>query len=113
MITHKQQYLQEQFEKVSKEKNYHSDVSWEGRKGLGWTTWRVFSNHDQDEDVRHNQGKEGAHGDETTVGSDQKQHIELARDIANRFNNVYSDTFKIPEPYMPKAGETEEGGSRR
>ncbi|MBO5869705.1 MAG: tryptophan--tRNA ligase [Clostridia bacterium] len=38
------------------------------------------------------------------VGSDQKQHIELARDIANRFNNVYSDTFKIPEPYMPKAG---------
>ncbi len=38
------------------------------------------------------------------VGSDQKQHIELARDIANRFNNSYSDTFKIPEPYMPKAG---------
>lgn len=38
------------------------------------------------------------------VGNDQKQHIEIARDIANRFNNVYSDTFKIPEPYMPKAG---------
>ncbi len=38
------------------------------------------------------------------VGSDQKQHIELARDIANRFNNTYSDTFKIPEPYMPKIG---------
>ena len=38
------------------------------------------------------------------VGSDQKQHIELARDIANRFNNVYSETFKIPEPYMPKLG---------
>ncbi len=38
------------------------------------------------------------------VGSDQKQHIELARDIANRFNNSYSDTFKIPEPYMPKVG---------
>lgn len=38
------------------------------------------------------------------VGSDQKQHIELARDIANRFNNVYSETFKIPEPYMPKIG---------
>ncbi len=38
------------------------------------------------------------------VGSDQKQHIEIARDIANRFNNIYSDTFKIPEPYMPKAG---------
>ncbi len=38
------------------------------------------------------------------VGNDQKQHIELARDIANRFNGVYSETFKIPEPYMPKAG---------
>jgi tryptophanyl-tRNA synthetase len=38
------------------------------------------------------------------VGNDQKQHIEIARDIANRFNNVYSQTFKIPEPYMPKAG---------
>ena len=38
------------------------------------------------------------------VGSDQKQHIELARDIAVRFNNTYSDTFKIPEPYMPKVG---------
>ncbi len=38
------------------------------------------------------------------VGSDQKQHIEIARDIANRFNNVYSETFKIPEPYMPAAG---------
>ncbi len=38
------------------------------------------------------------------VGNDQKQHIEIARDIANRFNNIYSETFKIPEPYMPKAG---------
>ncbi len=38
------------------------------------------------------------------VGNDQKQHIEIARDIANRFNNTYSETFKIPEPYMPKAG---------
>ena len=38
------------------------------------------------------------------VGNDQKQHIEIARDIANRFNGVYSETFKIPEPYMPKAG---------
>ena len=38
------------------------------------------------------------------VGSDQKQHIEIARDIANRFNNIYSETFKIPEPYMPAAG---------
>ncbi len=38
------------------------------------------------------------------VGNDQKQHIELARDIANRFNNTYSETFKVPEPYMPTAG---------
>lgn len=38
------------------------------------------------------------------VGQDQKQHIEITRDIANRFNGVYSDTFKIPEPYIPKIG---------
>jgi tryptophanyl-tRNA synthetase len=38
------------------------------------------------------------------VGNDQKQHIEIARDIANRFNGAYSETFKIPEPYMPKTG---------
>lgn len=34
------------------------------------------------------------------VGSDQKQHLELARDLAERFNNIYSDTFKIPDPYI-------------
>ncbi len=38
------------------------------------------------------------------VGHDQKQHLELTRDIANRFNNTYSDTFKVPEPYIPKIG---------
>ena len=38
------------------------------------------------------------------VGLDQKQHIEIARDIAVRFNNTYSETFKIPEPYMHKIG---------
>lgn len=37
------------------------------------------------------------------VGADQKQHLELARDIANRFNGVYSDTFVVPEPFIPKA----------
>ena len=36
------------------------------------------------------------------VGEDQKQHLELARDLAARFNNRYSDTFTIPEPYTPK-----------
>ncbi len=38
------------------------------------------------------------------VGIDQKQHVELARDIAGRFNSVYSDTFTVPEPYMPDTG---------
>lgn len=38
------------------------------------------------------------------VGGDQKQHLELTRDIADRFNNAYSPTFKIPDPYIPKAG---------
>lgn len=36
------------------------------------------------------------------VGQDQKQHLELARDLATRFNYKYSNTFKIPEPYIPK-----------
>ncbi len=35
------------------------------------------------------------------VGIDQKQHLELARDVAARFNQIYSDTFKIPEGYIP------------
>lgn len=38
------------------------------------------------------------------VGLDQKQHLELARNIAERFNNAYSPTFKIPDPYIPKEG---------
>lgn len=38
------------------------------------------------------------------VGDDQRQHIELCRDIAIRFNNAYSDTFIIPEGYYPKIG---------
>lgn len=38
------------------------------------------------------------------VGEDQKQHCELTRDIANRFNGIYGDVFKIPEPYIPKVG---------
>ncbi len=36
------------------------------------------------------------------VGADQKQHIEITRDIAERFNGIYGDVFKIPEPYIPK-----------
>ena len=38
------------------------------------------------------------------VGIDQMQHIELTRDIANRFNQVYGETFKVPEGFIPKAG---------
>lgn len=38
------------------------------------------------------------------VGVDQKQHLELTRDIANRFNNLYGETFKVPEAYIPKVG---------
>ena len=38
------------------------------------------------------------------VGADQKQHIELARDLAIRFNSRYSDTFVVPEPVFPKYG---------
>ena len=38
------------------------------------------------------------------VGKDQMQHLELARDIATRFNNTYSPTFTIPEGYVPKEG---------
>ena len=38
------------------------------------------------------------------VGGDQKQHVELARDIAQRFNGAYSETFVLPEPMIPKVG---------
>ncbi|MCC6329952.1 MAG: tryptophan--tRNA ligase [Acidobacteria bacterium] len=38
------------------------------------------------------------------VGQDQKQHLELTRDLAERFNRDFGETFKIPEPYIPKAG---------
>lgn len=42
--------------------------------------------------------------DYVPVGIDQKQHVELARDIAERFNKVYGETFKIPEAIVPKVG---------
>lgn len=38
------------------------------------------------------------------IGADQKQHLELARDLASRFNGRYSDTFTVPEGYFPKVG---------
>lgn len=38
------------------------------------------------------------------IGQDQKQHLELTRNIAERFNSIYSPTFKVPEPYITKVG---------
>ena len=38
------------------------------------------------------------------VGADQKQHLEIARDIAIRFNNLYGDVFTVPDAYIPKTG---------
>ncbi len=38
------------------------------------------------------------------VGDDQKQHVELCRDVANRFNGIYGDVLKVPQPYIPKLG---------
>ncbi|MBI2851137.1 MAG: tryptophan--tRNA ligase [Chloroflexi bacterium] len=42
--------------------------------------------------------------DVVPVGEDQKQHVELARDVAQRFNSIYGETFKLPEPVIPKVG---------
>lgn len=42
--------------------------------------------------------------DYVPVGDDQKQHVELTRDIAQRFNNKYGETFKVPEPLIAKVG---------
>jgi tryptophanyl-tRNA synthetase len=41
---------------------------------------------------------------EVPVGEDQKQHVELARDIAQRFNHLYGETFVVPAPVIPVAG---------
>lgn len=42
--------------------------------------------------------------DMVPVGADQKQHLELTRNIAERFNSLYSPTFVVPDPYIPKNG---------
>ena len=42
--------------------------------------------------------------DVVPVGKDQLQHLEITRDIAQRFNAIYGDVFTVPEPYMGKAG---------
>lgn len=42
--------------------------------------------------------------DQVPVGDDQKQHLELTRDIATRFNNLYGDIFTLPNPFIPEQG---------
>ena len=42
--------------------------------------------------------------DMVPVGADQKQHLELSRNIAERFNGIYGNTFKVPEPYISTVG---------
>jgi tryptophanyl-tRNA synthetase len=42
--------------------------------------------------------------DEVPVGDDQRQHVELARDIAQRFNHLFGDTFVVPEAMIPQVG---------
>ena len=42
--------------------------------------------------------------DAVPVGNDQRQHLELCRDLAQRYNHTYSDTFTIPKPFIPKQG---------
>ncbi len=42
--------------------------------------------------------------DYVPIGADQKQHLEITRDIAERFNTIYGNTFKIPEPFIGKIG---------
>ena len=44
------------------------------------------------------------HTDLVPVGEDQKQHLELTRDLAIRFNRDYGETFRVPEPFIPKLG---------
>jgi tryptophanyl-tRNA synthetase len=44
------------------------------------------------------------HTDLVPVGQDQKQHLELARDLAQRFNRDFGETFKVPEPFIPPIG---------
>ncbi len=42
--------------------------------------------------------------DYVPVGEDQRQHVEICRDIAERFNGIYGDVFRVPEPYIAKVG---------
>ena len=42
--------------------------------------------------------------DVVPVGEDQKQHVELARDVAQRFNSIYGETFKVPKAVIPQTG---------
>ena len=48
--------------------------------------------------------KSQKHADNVNVGEDQKQHLEITRNIAERFNGIYGNTFTIPEPFIGKVG---------
>ena len=56
----------------TKEQDYYSDVSWKCGQSLRWTTWRVFLNSENDDNVGNDQNEDGANRDEPTVGHDHE-----------------------------------------
>lgn len=104
---------------VQSENMYHANLSWvlECNSYMG-----ELSRMTQFKDKSKNKGNESIScglftypdlmaadiimydADVVPVGVDQKQHVELARNIAERFNNRYGETFKVPEPIIPEAG---------
>lgn len=97
----------------------HSELAWILNN---YVTMGELSRMTQFKDKSHKTGSEGQvvglfqypvlmaadillyDADEVPVGDDQKQHVELTRDIAERFNNLYGHTFKLPQPIIPKMG---------
>lgn len=104
---------------IQSENIYHANLSWilECNSSMG-----EMSRMTQYKDKSKNKGNEAISvglftypdlmaadilmydADVVPVGVDQKQHVELARNIAERFNNRYGETFKVPEPIIPEAG---------
>lgn len=104
---------------IQSENVYHANLSWilECNSSMG-----EMSRMTQYKDKSKNKGNEAISvglftypdlmaadilmydADVVPVGVDQKQHVELARNIAERFNNRYGETFKVPEPIIPEAG---------
>lgn len=104
---------------IQSENMYHANLSWilECNSSMG-----EMSRMTQYKDKSKNKGNESISvglftypdlmaadilmydADVVPVGVDQKQHVELARNIAERFNNKYGETFKAPEPIIPEEG---------